>query len=708
MKHARPHTDRRGFTGESGSFFGREDLLEQIAQAQRDTRAIVVTGISGIGKSRLAIHASHVMRSRYADGIAYLDLNGMTDGRLLPVALLSELRITASPDSSAEEQLLEILALEQRLIVLDNCERLRKHVIRIVNAIVGASPASRIIVTSREPLDIDGSLQLAVHPLSEQPAVELFVDRARSVCPSLELSGENVIVLHRICRRLDYVPLAIELAAPGLASLEPEALLERLMQPDTRQALLDGLLEWHYKHLPEPYRYIFLCAAVFVGSFSPSALAAIGGGTVCEDVGEAIASLLRRSLLVKLQTESGEPRFRMLPTVREYAVSKLKGEPKRARLLLQRHAVVFSDLAIAQERELRGGEPLPAMRRLELEQDNLRTALTSFTTASHRERRACLPMLAALARYWYLAVSFSEALFWFERLVDRTWPPSRELVHVLSFWSLFSARRDSPRQAMALADEALAAAKTLDDPRALLMAHNARGNVFIEMGAWSDAAAEFSRVQNHARSLGDLWWTGAALVNRSRAFMGAGEYYRAEQDANALAELAAQMPGLATVAQVAAAWTACGLQRYEEALERVEDALELGSRSGELYFEHGALELAALLTARGYAPQAAYHDRHLSLSRQFGDQQALAFGLIRAAAMLAGSDAEGALIALGAVQAAQRRRGVPLPAVYDRLMRAILARLDAEIPTLQVQATFARGGQLSLDDALRRVKQQAQ
>jgi hypothetical protein len=294
-------------------------------------------------------------------------------------------------------------------------------------------------------------------------------------------------------------------------------------------------------------------------------------------------------------------------------------------------------------------------------------------------------MLAALARYWYLAVSFSEALFWFERLVDRAWKPTREMVNVLAFWSLFSARRDSPRAAMGLADEALAAAKTLDDPQALVMAHNARGNVFVEMGAWTDAAAEFSRVQNHAHALHDPWWIGASLVNRSRAFMGAGDYFRAEQDAHMLAKIAAGFPALEAISTVTSAWTAL-------------------VRGGGLYFEHGALELAAFLTACGCAAQSAYHDRHLSLSRQFGDQQALALGLIRAAAMHAATDAEGTLLALGAVQAAQRRRGVPLPAVYERLMRAVLARLDAEVPTLRFQSALARGAHLSFEDALRRLK----
>lgn len=689
---------------ESGAFFGRGDLLEQIVQALDETRVIVITGISGVGKSRLAIHAAQQVREQFADGIAYLDLNGMSDGNLLPVALLSELHITAAADASAQELLLEVLTLEHRLVVLDNCEHLRKQVTRLVNAVVAASPSSRIVLTSREPLDIDGSLQLPLLPLGEQAAVEMFVDRARGVRASLQLSGENVMVLHRICRKLDCVPLAIELAAPGLASLEAEELLQRLTRPDTRQALLEGLLEWHYKHLPEPYRYVFLCAAVFVGSFCAQALAAIGGGTVCNDVDDAIASLLRRSLLIKRETDAGEVRYRMLPTIREYAVSKLKAEPRRARLLLQRHANVFSELACAVERELRSGEPLAPMRRLEIEQDNLRTALTYFTTAAPDERRDCLPMLAALARYWYLAVSFSEALFWFERLVDRAWPPTRELVNVLAFWSLFSARRDSPRAAMGLADEALAAAKTLGDPQALVMAHNARGNVFVEMGAWTDAAAEFSRVQNHAHALHDRWWIGASLVNRSRAFMGAGDYSRAEQDAHTLAKIAAGFPALEAISTVTSAWAACGLQRYDEALEGAKAALARGVRGGGLYFEHGALELAAFLTARGCAAQSAYHDRHLSLSRQFGDQQALALGLIRAAAMHAATDAEGALLALGAVQAAQRRRGVPLPAVYERLMRAVLARLDAEVPTLRFQSALARGARLSFEDALRRLK----
>lgn len=684
---------------ESDEFFGREEDLGSVAQGLREARALVVTGFGGMGKSRLAVRAARTIAMRFRDGIVYVDAGALTDGDLLVLALLRELRVNPSADAPAHEQLLEVLRSQERLIVLDNAERLRKAVTRLANMITAESRDSRLLITSREPLEIQGARNLTLQPLPEAAALALFTDRAQSVNARFALNEHNTEHVLRICRRLDGLPLAIELAAPRTAILSPEQILQRLTLGTTREAVLDELIQWHYKHLPEPYRYVFLCAGIFVGSFSEEALASVCGTELHEDVDEAVAALVSRSLLSARQTSTGQTRYRILSTIRDFAVNELKKDPQRSRALLQRHAQFFGAFAADAEYELRSSDSRAAMLRMDAEIDNFRAALAYYASVNQGQRARCVPMLAALGRYWYLGLHFSEGLYWFERLVDRQWEPTHELVQVLAFWSLFSAHRETLRKALALADDALAAASRVDSPTALMVAYNARGNVLTETGSWLDAAAAFSEVLAHARRSGEQWWIGAALVNRSRAFLCAGDFYRAEKDAQALADVAVHDPAYRMVSMLTTAWAAYGLQ-LEGAGALATAALDHAARSGEHYWEHAALELAALLEARGEIERQAYHEQHLMLARESDDRQGQTYGLIRTAAMLASARPEISAVALGSVQAAQRHRGVALPAMYRSVMQYVLNTLRSAMPIQRFEAAMARGSQLSIEDAL--------
>jgi predicted ATPase/DNA-binding XRE family transcriptional regulator len=361
-----------------------------------DARLITLTGPAGVGKTRLALEVTRDAREDFPDGVAFVDLAPLGDAVLVLSAVSQAMGLRTTGDRPLIEALRAHLHEKKLLLVLDNFEHLLEAALEVVG-LVSSCPNLAVLVTSRAPLQVRGERRYLVPPLTlpepahtpdvkdvaESPAVELFVERARESSPSFKLTQENALVVDTICRRLEGLPLALELAAAKVSLLGLAALLSRLNQAleiggardlPERQKTMRATLRWSYSVLLEEEKLLFRRLYVFAGGFSLEAAEAVGAaGEVTTDEVLGLLGRLVEQSLVAADTNAnsdGEPRYRMLEPVRQYALERLEetGESAQTR---RRHATFFLALAERAEPELHGPDQVEWLERLELENGNL-------------------------------------------------------------------------------------------------------------------------------------------------------------------------------------------------------------------------------------------------------------------------------------------------------------------------------------------------
>jgi predicted ATPase/class 3 adenylate cyclase len=421
------------------SFVGRERELASVTQILESARLVTLTGPGGTGKTRLSLEAASGIRERFPDGVFFVDLAPITDPALVPSAILTTVRTRGGAGPRSELERLQIeLRDRETLLVLDNFEQVIEAA-PAVAAILGAARRIRVLATSRSPLRLEGEREIPVAPLdlpgaaealsprdlSRFEAVALFADRATAVDPGFAIDEDNAGVIVEICRRLDGLPLAIELAASRLRVLSPPAMLERLDRalpllsggprdlPDRHRTLRDTI-DWSYRLLPPAVALLFQRLCVFAGGFTIAAAESIcDPGTALEmGVLEAIEALLDISLLRRGEAMGGPDRFEMLQTIREYGLDQLQsgGEAEEVQ---RRHARYFLDLAEAAEPGLRGPDLERHLGMLHVEHDNLRAALAWALQADQGD--VALRLVSALWRFWHLHGDFASGRRWAEQ-----------------------------------------------------------------------------------------------------------------------------------------------------------------------------------------------------------------------------------------------------------------------------------------------------
>jgi predicted ATPase/DNA-binding SARP family transcriptional activator len=427
------------------SFVGREEAMEQVASLLATRRLVTLVGPGGTGKTRLAVELAARDRSR----VHLIELASLSDPADVPQAVLAALgareaglieRGARAPDPIA--RVISALADKRLLLVLDNCEHLIDAAARLAAAVLAASPELRVLATSREPLGVTGESLWPVPPLELPPqevdaaaapgfpAVRLFLDRGTAVRPDFGLDERNVAAVAQVCRRLDGMPLAIELAAARLRSLTVEQVAERL---DDRFALLTGgsrialprhqtlraLVDWSWELLEEPERVLLRRLSVFSGGATVETAERVcsGGGLVPGAVLDLLSRLVDRSLLEAVPSEAGTMRYRLLETVRAYAVERLAdaGEEHAVRRAYAEH---FCALAESADPALHGPEQLAWLTRLRAEHDNLQAALRWALATG--EAALAQRLAVALLSYWALRGYRVEARSWLRAAAART------------------------------------------------------------------------------------------------------------------------------------------------------------------------------------------------------------------------------------------------------------------------------------------------
>jgi predicted ATPase/DNA-binding CsgD family transcriptional regulator len=498
-------------------FIGRDaDARELIRLVERD-RLVTLVGAPGCGKTRLGSEVGRRLTGRYPAGVCIAELAPIGDECLVASAVAAAVGIDDRPHSTAADALVEELSPKRLLLMLDNCEHLLAGVTPLVGKLLDRCPSLQILATSRRAMGLNGEQVWRVPPLDLEPAIELFRDRAslNGHGPGLEPSGAPAI--EEICRRLDGLPLAIELAAAWSRVLTPAEILDRLQsappllrshgrEATPRQRTMEATIDWSYQLLQPTEQSLFERLSVFPGGFDIEAAESIAPQ---EDVLDGLASLVDSSLVLA-EPKSERMRFRLLEPIRQCAEARLAAQGDRE-AVRRRHAEHYLRVAIRSEAELRSSNAGAVLARLEEEDTNFRAALA---WARDQPYDLGLRLCTALAPSWAIRGRVNEGRAWMDEMLRRhpeTKDPRLRASGLARASRLAWRQRDYP-STRALLHESLAIDRHLGNP--LGVARRLRSLALVAMAQGDLDEAERLCEQSVAlfRRHGDRYGLGLALA----------------------------------------------------------------------------------------------------------------------------------------------------------------------------------------------------
>jgi len=740
------------------SFVGRERELAEVDRLIGRGRLVTLIGTGGTGKTRLMLEAAEAVAGRFADGAWLAELAPLGDPAQIASEIARALGVPEMPGRPTVDVVNDFLASKELLLLLDNAEHLIDGVADVAGRLLAAAPGLRILTTSREALAVPGEAVVQVSSLScpggrevqagvpasavdlrdasATEAVRLFTERAGAVLPAFELTATNVGAVAEICRRLDGIPLAIELAAGRVSAMSPEEIAVglgdrfRLLTGGRRTAVprqqtLHALIDWSWDLLTEDDRRLLRRLAIFAGGWTAAAAARIAGeageemrgrgasGAAAEAgiIGtlDGLARLVDRSLVIV--DRGPTTRYRMLETIRQYARERLI-ESDEASEIADRHLTFFAAMADAAAPELRGPAMVDWLDRVDADAENLGSALEwGLEAAPEIAVHMCLAMLA----YWRMRVASPDnqarvvtAVAVARRIVAGPPDPSpvqravvtRLLGEAAAIWA-FTGRGDV---AIGWAEEALALARAGDDRPALIAALVGHSIASIFTGARGDIRGWLDEVLQLATDAGD-WWTVANAAGGAAGGLSAMDPVAAEPLLTVAVAAARRTgnPYAIAVASMGQGRLLANIGRFDEARVRLEEAI---ARFAEIGDERFALscrsELAHAMRREGHLEEATalYHETIDGWVR-FGNRGAVAHQLENIAFVLIEQGAgQRAASLLGTAESLREAARSPMIVVEEDEYRLMTERLRASADAASIDRAWATGRTMPLAEAV--------
>lgn len=685
------------------------------------TRLLTLTGTGGVGKTTLALTIARGVADRFADGVMFVALAPLTDPDLVVPTIARAFGLGSQAGRGMREIVHAALRDRRLLLVLDNWEQVIAAAPEVASLLL-ACPHVVVLATSRAALRLRGEREYPVTPLlvptlarlpvaaqiAENPAVQLFVARAADVAPGFALTQRNASVLAAICRRLDGLPLALELAAARIRFLSPTELLARLDRalplltdgprdlPD-RQRTMERAIDWSYDLVAPAEAQLFRHLAPFVGGWYLDAVEAIGDtDDAVTDPLELLAALVEQALVVALPGFDTEGRYRMLEPVRQYALQRLieRGEEAAAR---QRHAEHYFARVEEAEAGLSGSEQVAWLDRLEREHDNLRAALAWSVQTAHAE--PTLRTVGVLSRFWWTRGYVEEGRRWMEQslaLPGVVAPVVR--AEALNGAGNLAYTQGDYAAARRFHEQSLALRRELADQRGIAGSLNNLGLLASHAGDLTGARALYEEAIAINRAAGNRAWEAINLGNLAESLVRSGEPTQARallDRARALFEEVGNAWGIAMtfygLGDAARAMGEVGQARdlFTQSLER---RRKVGDRRGQVQSLVGLGELDTL--AGDYGAAQARLGEALAIAQAISDRQRLIACLEGfVGLLLAQGERERAILTEAAALAEREAIGAPRPpnvaAALDGALAASGVARDAAQRSIDLDALIA-------------------
>ena len=601
------------------SFIGRKYEIREIRQLLSANRLVTLTGPGGCGKTRLALEVAYELMGKFEHGIWFVELAMVADPEFVPQTIAATLTVREQAKRPLTEVLAENLAVAPTLLILDNCEHLILACAQIAETLLKKCPGLTILVTSREIMGMTGEVTWLVPPLSlpdqlpwttprsapdamniyrESESVQLFIARAESIAPDFRFSAENGSWVAEICRRLDGMPLAIELAAARVRTLSIQQIAQRL---DDRFQLLTGgsrtapprhqtlaaALDWSYALLSEVEQNVLQRLSIFAGGATLEALDAVCTVQGMESgvVLEVLSHLVDKSLIVVRRNERSETRYHLLETIRQYALDKLIKAGREARSKEQ-HLEYFIQWAERAEPHLIGADQVEWLERYEAEHDNLRASL-EWCHADENRAAMGLRLAAACGRFWRIHGYLSEGRRHLSEVLSRIGALTRSMARAraLSFLANLEYLQSDYPAMRPVAEEALSIWRELGQEGKAGAAYtlDLLGELGTEEGDYVHSLALFQEAMDIYKELNDMRGVGQIHMQFGWAAMRAGDYPRAHYHLEEFYQLAQQVGDTTDLAYALSGLGEVAVRQgnYQRAASLLEQGLELNRLRGD-------------------------------------------------------------------------------------------------------------------------------
>jgi len=721
---------RNNLSLEVTSFIGREREIDQATQILERSSLLTLTGPGGVGKTRIGLRLARTLLDQFEDGAWIVECGNLTDTDFVLPSVITALGLPEPAGRSLLASVVEHLRGKRLLLVLDDCDPVLGECAELAEALVRSCPGVRMVVTSREALGVSGEAilpiaslatpdlgeRVAPRDLESVDACRLFVERARSVMPAFGVTDQNARSVAQLCRRLDGIPLAIELAAARVRTLPVEQIASRL---DDRFRLLSGgsraaaarhqtlraTIDWSYDLLTEPERAVLRRLSAFAGGTSLEAAEYVCAGAPVDqmDILDMLGRLVEKSLVFTDPT-SAEARFRLLETVREYARERLV-EAAEGEATLRRHRDWYLTLVDqAAAAFFHGPEPVEWLRTLDREHDDLRAAL-EWCLDQHGERTAGLQMAAGLWRYWEIRGHLAEGRGWLGRMLEAVGGDVSPLrANALTGAGTLAFMQGDFRAASTFHEASLTLHREMGDPRSIAYAANNLANTVLQLGDHARARALYEESIAIEQGLGDVQGVAFGSINLAEVATRQGEFEAArdmhEQVLAMIRELGDRWMEAFALDTFARATSRAGDRETARSLhvEALAILEEIGDRRG---VARVLTHLAELALSDGDTPRARdLYRQGLAIRQALGDMPGLASAMEGLAGAVATDDPEAAARLHGAAESLREAIRAMVPPQAAAAHDQSLADLEARLGTDRFDAARREGRSMTPNEAL--------